>query len=593
MLTGTLITAAGFIPVGFAKSTAGEYTNAIFWVVGVSLIISWIVAVIFTPYLGVKLLPRPKHAGHHDVYSGRLYRTLRRAVEWCVAWRKAVLALAVVAFGLAIAGFRYIPQQFFPSASRPELMVDLRLPEGAGFAATETAVRRLEKVLAADENVAHFVAYTGGGTPRFYLPLNPELRLSNFAQFVVMTKDLEVRELVYAKLQRLLDEEFDGLRGRVMRLENGPPVGFPVQFRVIGEDPQVIRQIAYKVRDVMRQNPHLRDVNLDWNELSKVVRLEVDRDRARALGVNPQDLSNTLNTLLSGLAVTQFRDGTELIDVVARAVPSERLDLGGLDSINVTRAGGGSVPLAQVARIKYELEEPMLWRRNRETMITVRGDIADGTQAPVVSQQVEPTLAQIKAGLPDGYRIDRGGAIEESQKSQASIAAMMPVMVLVMLVILMVQTMSFSRTTMVILTAPLGLIGVAAALLITRQPMGFVAMLGVIALAGMIMRNTVILVDQIDRNVAQGMPMRAAIVEAAVRRARPIALTALAAILAMVPLSRSVFWGPMAIAIMGGLAVATVLTIFVVPSLYAVWFRVGDAVKPAPAALGALPAPAE
>jgi multidrug efflux pump len=593
MLTGTLITAAGFIPVGFAKSTAGEYTNAIFWVVGVSLIISWIVAVIFTPYIGFKLLPKPK-AGHHDVYGGRVYRMLRRAVEWCVTWRKSVIALTLLAFVAAIAGFRYIPQQFFPSASRPELMVDLRLPEGAGFAATERVVQRLEKVLASDLNVAHYVAYTGGGTPRFYLPLNPELRLANFAQFVVMARGLEEREVVYAKLQQLFDTEFDGLRARVMRLENGPPVGFPVQFRVIGEDPQVIRDIAYRVRDTMRQNPHLRDVNLDWNELSKVVRLEIDRDRARALGVNPQDLSNTLNTLISGLAVTQFRDGTELIDVVARAVPGERLDLSGLESINVGRAGGGTVPLSQVARVKYELEEPMLWRRNRETMITVRGDISDGTQAPVVSQQVEPTLAAIKASLPDGYRIDRGGAIEESAKSQASIAAMMPLMVLVMLAILMVQTMSFSRTFLVLLTAPFGLIGVAAALLITRQPMGFVAMLGIIALAGMIMRNTVILVDQIDRNIAEGKPMRLAIVEAAVRRTRPIVLTALAAILAMIPLSRSVFWGPMAIAIMGGLAVATVLTIFVVPSLYAAWFRIGKTQKQAvsiPA--GAMPAPAE
>jgi multidrug efflux pump len=593
MLTGTLITAAGFIPVGFAKSTAGEYTNAIFWVVGIALIISWLVAVLFTPYLGVKLLPKPK-AGHHDVYGGRIYRALRRAVEWCVAWRKTVIALTLVAFAASIAAFRYIPQQFFPSASRPELMVDLRLPEGTGFAATERVVQRLEAVLAADENVEHYVAYTGGGTPRFYLPLNPELRLSNFAQFVVMTKSLEQREPVYQKLQRLFDEEFDGLRGRVMRLENGPPVGFPVQFRVIGEDPQKIRDIAYQVRDVMRTNPHLRDVNLDWNELSKVVRLEIDRDRARALSVNPQDLSNTLNTLLSGLSVTQFRDGTELIDIIARAVPGERLDLGSLESINIGRAGGGSVPLAQVARIKYELEEPMLWRRNRETMITVRGDISDGTQAPVVSQQVEPTLSQIRASLPDGYRIDRGGAIEESAKSQASIAAMMPVMVLVMLTILMVQTMSFSRTALVLLTAPFGLIGVAAALLITRQPMGFVAMLGIIALAGMIMRNTVILVDQVDRNIAQGAAMRTAIVEAAVRRARPIVLTALAAILAMVPLSRSVFWGPMAIAIMGGLAVATVLTIFVVPSLYAAWFRVGKVRRTATAVVpDAMPAPAE
>jgi multidrug efflux pump len=381
MLTGTLVTAAGFVPVGFAKSAAGEYTNAIFWVVGLSLIISWIVAVLFTPYIGYKLLPTPKAEHHgHDPYNGRAYRVLRAMVEVCVRWRWTVIAATVLAFVASVGGFRFVQQQFFPSASRPELMIDLRLPEGSAFAATERAVKRVEAALAADADVAFFTAYTGGGTPRFYLPLNPELRLPNFAQFVVMTKGLEERERVLARTQNLIDEELDGLRGRVTRLENGPPVGFPVQFRVIGENPQKIRQIAEQVRDVMRANPNTRDVNLEWNELSKTIRLEIDRDRTRALGITPQDLAQSLNTLLAGQKVTQFRDGIELIDVVARAVPAERLDLDDITNVNVWTSTGQPVPLAQIARVRYELEEPVLWRRNRETMLTVRADILGNVQ---------------------------------------------------------------------------------------------------------------------------------------------------------------------------------------------------------------------
>jgi len=606
MLTGTLITAAGFLPVGFAKSSAGEFTGSIFWVVGIALIVSWVVAVLFTPYLGYKLLPdftRRKGGGGHGhaaaLYDTRVYRALRAGVEFCLRWRKSVVLATLLVFVASIGAFRFVQQQFFPAASRPELLVELRLPGGASFAATEAAVARLETILAADGDVATYVVYTGGGTPRFYLPLNPELRNPNYAQFVVVTKGLQERERAFERLRHLFDHapDFEGLRGRVTRLENGPPVGFPVQFRVIGEDPARIRDIAYEVRDIMRRNPHTRDVNLEWNELSKSVRLEIDRERARALGVNAQDLAQTLNTLVSGQRVAQVRDGTELIDVIARAVPAERLGIEGFEGLNVAASGGKSVPLAQIATVRYELEEPVLWRRNRETMIAVRADIADATQAPVVTLQIDPQLDAIRAKLPPGYRIDVGGAIEESVKSQASIFAVMPAMVAVMVTLLMIQLQSFSRVALVLLTAPLGMIGVALALLLFQQPFGFVAMLGVISLAGMIMRNSVILVDQIDQDIKAGATPYEAIVGATIRRARPIVLTAAAAILAMIPLTRSVFWGPMAIAIMGGLAVATVLTIFFLPALYALWFRVRAPAPTMAAAAGsaplAAPAPAE
>ncbi|GAB4170394.1 MAG: efflux RND transporter permease subunit [Thalassobaculales bacterium] len=576
MLTGTIVTAAGFVPVGFAKSSAGEYTNAIFWVVAISLLVSWIVAVIFTPFLGYRLLPKNLAARHHDAdpYERPTYRAIRAVVAWCVDWRWLVIAVTVAAFAASVMGFRFVQQQFFPAAARPELMVDLRLPEGASFAATEAAAKRLEKLLLEDRDVAYHTAYVGGGTIRFYLPLNPELRQPNFAQFVVMTTGLEARERVFDRLRRAFDQDFPELRGRVMRLENGPPVGFPVQFRVIGRDPLEIRRIAEEVRQVMAANPHTRDVNFEWNELSKQVMLEIDQDKIRALGIHPLDVAEALNTLMSGRTVTQLRYGSELVDVVARAVPQERLSLESLGDVSLRNAAGGIVPLSQIASPSFGQEEPVLWRRNRETMMNVRADIRDATQAPVVSAQIEAALAGIRATLPDGYRIDRGGAVEESEKSQASINAVMPVMVLIMVTVLMIQLQSFQRLALVVLTAPLGLIGVTAALLLFSQPFGFVAMLGVIALAGMIMRNSVILVDQIDHDIAAGQNTWEAVVGATVRRARPIFLTAAAAILAMVPLSRSVFWGPMAVAIMGGLAVATLLTLMFLPAAYAAWFRV-------------------
>jgi multidrug efflux pump len=585
MLTGTIVTAAGFVPVGFAQSAAGEYTNAIFWVVALSLLISWAVAVIFTPYLGFKLLPAPKHAAAgHAVYETRAYRLFRRLVEACVRARWATIGITVAAFASALVGFGFVHQQFFPSASRPELIVDVRLAEGSSFEATRSEVAKMEKLLAGDPDIAHFVAYTGAGTPRFYLPLDQQLQQANFAQLVVMTRDLDARERVRHIIEARSAGDFPAARIRVSRLENGPPVGYPVQFRVLGADPAKIREIAYEVRDIVRANPNVSETLLDWDELAKRVRLDVDLTKARALGVSKQDLASALEMSLAGYAVTQYREGTELIDVVLRTPAAERLDLGRLADLNIATSNGNAIPLGQVASVRYELEEPVLWRRGRLTAMTVKADVVDGVQAPVVSRQIDPALAGLRARLPDGYRIEMGGAIEESGKGQASINKMLPLMALIMVTTLMLQLQSFSRVVLVLLTAPLGLVGVTAALLFFGMPFGFVAMLGTIALGGIIMRNSVILVDQIEQDIAAGHAPFRAIIDATVRRARPILLTAAAAILAMIPLAPSVFWGPMAVAIMGGLAGATLLTLLFLPALYAAWFRV-----PVPSAERMLP----
>ena len=588
MLTGTLVTAAGFVPVGFARSSAGEYTNSIFWVVGISLIVSWFVAVLFTPWLGYRLLPQPK-AHHSDPYQGRLYVMFRRLVVWCVTWRKTTIAVTALAFVGSMGLFGLVQKQFFPTSNRPELIIDMRLAQGASFAATNGEVKKLEQLLAANPDVSYFTAYVGAGSPRFYLPTVPELANANFGQVIVMTKDLEARERVLASLDKAFASDFEAVRARVQRLQNGPPVAYPVMFRVLGEDPQQVRAIAEQVRQVFKADPATRDINFDWNELAKTVRLEVDQNKARALGIDSQLLGNTLQTLLSGVVVTQYRDRAESIDVVARAVPGERLSLEGLEAINLRTANGGVVSLAQIATLRFELEEPILWRRNKDLLMTVRAGVIDGVQGPDVAARIDKALAPVRAGLPDGYRIEVGGDKEESARSQGSIFKMMPVMAFLMVLFLMLQLQSFSKLALVMLTAPLGMIGVALFLLAFNQPFGFVSLLGTIALAGMIMRNSVILVDQIDQDIEAGHTPWDAVIDATVRRARPILLTAGTAIFAMIPLSRSVFFGPMAVALMGGLLVATALTLLFLPALYAAWFRVK---RPEAAAAPALaPAP--
>jgi multidrug efflux pump subunit AcrB len=597
MLTGTLVTVAGFMPVGFAKSISGEYAGGIFWVVGVALLASWVVAVVFTPYLGVVLLPRTMRAragDPHDPYDRPIYRRLRRLLAWSVAHRGRVLAATAVAFVLSAAGMTLVQQQFFPTASRLELIVDLRLREGASFRATEAQVQRLEQVLAADPQVAHFSAYTGAGAPRFFLSLSADLPNPGLAQIVVNTRSIADREAVRQRLMALFDagEAFPDVRGRVTRFEFGPPVGFPVQYRVIGPDTAVVREIAGRVRDTLRTSPLLRDVQLDWNEQVRTVQVQLDADKARLLGLTPADVAATTQLLLSGAPATQIRRGEELIDVSLRAVPEERQALERLGDMQLFSRSGAVVPLSQVATLRPAFEEPVLWRRNREMALTVRADVLDGVQGPAAHARVWPTLRPLRDSLPPGYRLEVGGAAEETAKSDRALFAVFPAMFAVTLLILMVQLQSFSRVLMVFLTAPLALIGVVPALLAFNAPFGFVALLGVIALGGMVMRNAVILVDQIDRDIAQGLPPAQAIVEATVRRARPVVLTAAAAVLAMVPLSGSVFWGPMAMAIMGGLIVGTALTLVFVPSLYAAWFRVGRAAA-APAAPPAPASPAQ
>jgi multidrug efflux pump len=576
MLTGTLVTAAGFLPVGIARSTAGEYAGNIFWIVGLALVVSWIVAVFFTPYIGVKLLPDfTKSHGGHDMYDTRLYRGLRRAVGWAVRFRWVVIVLTLATFGAAIAAFTQVQQQFFPTSSRPELFIEIRMPEGTSIGVTETAAKKAEALIKGDPDLEYYTTYVGEGSPRFFLALNPVLPNESFALIVMMTRGAEARERLKARLEGLVAQNvIPEARLRIDRLNFGPPVGFPVQFRVLGPDSDSVRAVADKVRTAMRANPNTRDVQFDWNEQKKSIRLEVDQDRARSLGLTPQDIAQTLGTLLSGYTVTEYREGIELVPVVARAIPEERLGLGSFEDLTIPTRSGAAVPISQVARVHYEFEEPILWRRNRDVVLTVRSDIAPGVQAPDVTAQIEPAIDEIAATLPPSMRIEVGGAVEESAKANAALFKIFPLMFLAMLTILMVQLHRFSTLFLVLSTAPLGLIGAGFALLAFDAPFGFNALLGLIALAGMIMRNTVILVDQIDADVASGLARWDAIIESTVRRSRPLVLTALAAILAMIPLSRSVFWGPMAITMMGGLLVATILTLLFLPALYAAWFRV-------------------
>jgi multidrug efflux pump subunit AcrB len=594
-LTGALITVAGFMPIGFAKSVTGEYAGGIFWIVGSAVIFSWFVSGLITPYLAVKMLPKDFGQHHHggDPYDTPFYRKLRRLIDLALQRRWWVIGATAAALALALPAMKLVPQQFFPAATHPELIVELRLKEGASFAATTEQVKKMEAVLKKDQDVKFFTAYTGAGSPRFYLALNPELPNPGYAVFVVMTKDIEARERLRSRLMASVIEQFPEVWVRIWRLEMGPPVGFPVQFRVVGPDTQKVREIAREVEHVVASSPKVRDVQLDWNDPVRALQVDLDQDKARALGLAPADVALVTQTVMNGATLSHLREHEDLIDIVARAVPSERLDLDTLKDVNLFTRQGTVVPLSQVARVRYELEEPVLWRRNRDMAITVRADVKDGEQGVSATQSIRPLLKDIEAKLPFGYRIDVGGAVEESDKANRALAAVAPVMIVTILTILMLQLQSMSRMAMVFMTAPLGLIGVVIALLVTRAPLGFVAILGIIALSGMIMRNSVILIDQVQTEIAEGRDPWNAVVEAAVHRTRPVVLTATATVLAMIPLTRSVFWGPMAIAIMGGLTVATFLTIFFLPALYAAWFRVkrGDAptAVPAPAPV---PAPA-
>jgi multidrug efflux pump len=608
MLTGTLVTVAGFLPIATAASSTGEYTRSIFQVSAIALIISWFAAVIFVPYLGYHLLPDYSKAPqasklalwlktklgfksdphlennhHHDIYNTQFYEKFRQLVTMCVRYRKTVILITLALFVLSILGFGKVQQQFFPDSTRLELMVDLRLTEGASYQATDEQVKKLESwlrdwekkhVKMEDGGLENFVVYVGSGSPRYYLPLDIQLAHRGFAQFVVLSKTLEAREALRNDLIELFETDFPSLRASVTRLENGPPVGFPVQFRVDGHDLAKTREISHQIADIMRANPNLANVQLGWEEPSKVLKVSIDQSKARLLGVSSVDIANMLNGALSELRVSEFREGNELIDLVARGPGIERAQLSRLPNLMINTQSGQSVPLSQVATFKSEFEEGVIWRRNRVPSISVKAHLRGNMQAPVVSAQIEEKLGAIRAKLPMGITIETGGAVEESAKGGASVAKGFPLFLVVVLTLLIIQLQSFSRVFLVMITAPLGLIGVTVALLLFNQPFGFVAMLGTIALSGMIMRNSLILVDQIDQDIAAGLAPWQAIVESTIRRFRPIVLTAAAAILAMIPLTRSVFFGPMAVAIMGGLAVATVLTVLFLPSLYAVWYRI-------------------
>nr|WP_272953912.1 MULTISPECIES: efflux RND transporter permease subunit [Stenotrophomonas] len=610
MLTGTLITAAGFLPIATAASSTGEYTRSLFQVVTIALVVSWIAAVLFIPYLGDKMLPdlhnpqpprpgslagrwhalrlrwadrnpalanliRPRQLEHdHDPYKSAFYQRFRRFLDACLRRRWLVIFATIGLFVFSLAMFRFVPQQFFPDSTRPELMVDIELAEGASLAATQAQAHKLEALLKQRQDIANYVGYVGSGSPRFYLPLDQQLPATNFAQFVVLAQDIHAREAVRDWLLKEVVPRFTDVQLRVTRLENGPPVGYPVQFRVSGEHIDRVQAIAREVAAKVRQNPHVANVNLNWSEPSKVVRLVVDQERARALGVSSAQIAHFLSSSLSGMQVSTYREGNRQIGMLLRGPDDERARLDMLASLAIPTPSGTAVPLAQVARLEYVFEDGIIWHRNRLPTVTVRADIADGLLPPEVTGQILPTLDGIRAALPDGYLLEVGGTVEDSARGQNSIKAGMPLFLIVVVTLLMLQLRSFSRAAMVLVTAPLGIIGATLFLLIFRVPFGFVALLGTIALAGMIMRNSVILVDQIQQDIDAGHDRWHAIIDATVRRFRPIVLTALAAVLAMIPLSRSAFYGSMAISIMGGLIVGTVLTLVFLPALYAAWFRV-------------------
>ncbi|MFN9504855.1 MAG: efflux RND transporter permease subunit [Rubrivivax sp.] len=578
MLTGTLITAAGFLPIGLAKSVTGEYTFAIFAVTSAALVISWVVSVYFVPYLGAWLLRTRQHESG-TIHEGELFNTpfynrFRQIVNGCVRHRWITIGLTVLCFALGIAGMGKVQQQFFPDSSRPEILVDLWLPEGSTVSESEAVAKRFEALMMKEPGMQSVTAWVGSGVPRFYLPLDQVFPQANVSQFILLPKDLKERESLRLRLPALLAEQMPEVRGRVKLLPNGPPVPYPVQFRVVGPEAQQVRAFADHAKDILRAESSMRGVNDNWNEPVKALRLHVDQDKARALGVSSQSIAQASRTLLSGSTIGQYREGDRLIDIVLRQPLSERDVATDLGNAYLPTATGKAIPITQIARVEYTWEPGVMWRERREYAVTVQGDVIEGMQGPTVTAKLWPALQALQARLPDGYRIEIAGAVEESSKGQGSIAAGVPVMLFIIFTLLMLQLHSFSRALLVFLTGPLGLPGVAAALLLLNRPFGFVALLGVIALMGMIMRNSVILIDQIEQDRARGVAAWDAIVESAVRRFRPIVLTAAAAVLAMIPLTRSVFWGPMAVAIMGGLIVATALTLLALPAMYAAWFKV-------------------
>ena len=585
MLTGTLITAVGFLPIGLAQSAVGEYTFAIFAVTAAALVISWFVSVYFVPYLGVWLLKAKPHGSSdgsaasqpHELFDTPFYARFRATVSWCVKHRWITIGLSIGSLVLGIVGMGKVQQQFFPDSSRPEIVVDLWFPEGTSYAANEAVTKRVEARVMTLEGIENVTTWVGSGVERFVLVLDQVFPQSNVSQMIVLPKDLKAREKLRKQLPDLLATEFPEVRGRAKLLPNGPPVPYPVQFRVVGPDPARVRDYADEVKVIMRENPNMRGINDNWNESVKVLRLDVDQDKARALGVTSQAIAQAARTINSGTTIGQYREDDKLVDIVLRQPLTERNEITDLANAYVPTTTGRSIPLGQIARGNFVWEPGVLWREGRDYAATVQGDIIEGLQGATVTAQLDPLFKPMRANMLPGYRIEVAGAVEESSKGQGSIITGLPIALFIMFTLLMLQLHSFARSILAFITGLWGIAGIAAALLIFNRPFGFVALLGVIALLGMIIRNSVILIDQIEQDRAKGVPTWDAIVEAAVRRLRPIVLTAAAAVLAMIPLSRSVFWGPMAVAIMGGLMVATVLTLLSLPAMYAAWFRVKPA----------------
>jgi multidrug efflux pump subunit AcrB len=574
------VTIVGFLPIGFAQSAAGEYTFSLFAVVGIALVVSWFVAAIFAPLIGMVLLvDKGRHAHAHKSAPGPIMQSFRRVLLAAMRRRWTTVGVTVGLFLLSLVGARFVPQQFFPASDRAELVVDLRLPQNAPIRAADRAATRLEDLLREDPDIARWSTYVGRGAVRFYLPFSVQLPNDFFAQTVIVAKSLEAREHVRGRLEEAFADRFPDVVSRVYALELGPPVGWPVQYRVSGPDPEAIREISYRLSQVLGEHPSLRRINFDWIEAARTLQINVDQDQAKLLGISSETLAQVLNTVISGVPVTQVRDGIYLIDVLTRAGEQERASLTTLRTLQVPLPNGRTVPLIQIASLGYGQEYPLMWRRDREPTLTVQADVVAGVQPATVVKALRPKIEELGKSLPEGYHVALGGAVEQSVKSQMSVVAVLPVMLLLMLTILMVQLRSFARLLLVLSVAPLGLIGVVAALLISAKPLGFVALLGVIALIGMIVRNSVVLVVQIDAEIAAGRPAWDAVVEATMTRTRPILLTAAAAILGMMPIAPTVFWGPMAYAIMGGLAVATVLTLIFLPALYVLWFGVQEPVR--------------
>lgn len=580
MLTGTLVTIAGFVPVGFARSGTGQYCYSLFAVVALALVVSWFVAVIYAPVIGVAVLPATLKSHADTAKSRGLAAFGQRAFDAvllaCMRWKFVTIGVTLACFALALYATQFVQKQFFPASDRPEVLITMMLPKNASIYATREEVDRAQKLIDADSEVVRYSSYIGGGAIRFYLPLDVQLDNAFLAQFVVVTKGLTERDVVIAKLEKAFAADFPDVITRVQRLELGPPVGWPIQYRVSAETSEETRAIAEQLADLMRASPDAQTVNFDWSEKNKTVRLVVDQDKARRVGLSTQALKDAMNTVLNGVSATQLRDSIYLIDVLARAEGAERINLDSLRNLRIAVAGGQSVPIGEVATVEYVLDDGYVWRRNRLPTITVQADVVGGIQAPTVYGRMQDKIDALRATLPPGAAIEDGGTVEKSAQSNVAILAVMPLMVMLMLTVLMVQLESFQRLFLVVSVAPLGLIGVVAALLPTGTPMGFVAILGIIALTGMIIRNSVILIVQIEDFRRQDRPAWQAIVEAVQHRLRPILLTASAAILGMIPIMAEVFWGPMAFAVVGGLVAATVLTVLFLPALYVAWFRVPE-----------------